>query len=104
MITALLRNAVHEYEEALDERGASFQLAHEYQDALGFVVVAGELLESIAPALRARDPGLYATLQEDYQAVRAAWPGPTPPSTPVMSVSELAGAVARFELHTSRIN
>ena len=103
VITALLRTAVHEYEEALDERGEGFRLAHEYQDALGFVVVAGELLESMAPALRARDAGLYDTLQEDYQAVRAAWPGPTPPRAPAMSASELAGAVARFELHTSRI-
>ncbi|MFD2435408.1 hypothetical protein [Modicisalibacter luteus] len=96
---ALLKQASAEYEEAVEDD--QFVNPTEYQDGRGFVLVAKELWQSNAEALKSADADAYQKSLEELDTLAKAWPAPQPPQAPAMSPNELHGEVSRFELATS---
>jgi hypothetical protein len=92
-----LHQAADEYGESIEK--GRFTKAVEYQDARGFVWQAEGLIESIAPALEAKDAQALATLRADLAELKKAWPSTIPPKKPVKDQSAVLGDIARVELH-----
>ena len=100
VLVALLAQARLEYDEALD--GGAFVADHEYHDSWGFVQIGRDLLDRHADTFRGVDADAYEQLLADYEAVMEAWPQPTVPEAPPLSVSELFGRVSTFEFTASQ--
>ncbi|MDN3556227.1 hypothetical protein [Halomonas maura] len=92
---ALLRQAVHEYEEAVDD--GQFVNVPEYQDGRGFMLTAKALLEQQAELYQASDEAAYEELMAAYDQAMAAWPSAEAPQTPVMSYGELSSSTFKLE-------
>ncbi|MCO7217780.1 MULTISPECIES: hypothetical protein [unclassified Halomonas] len=90
---ALLKTALHEYEEAVDD--GEFKNVVEYQDGRGFVLTARESLERHADMFR--QAGAYDALVEGYDGLLEAWPTAKAPESPVMTVGELSAAMFPLE-------
>ncbi|MDR5902584.1 hypothetical protein [Halomonas icarae] len=93
----LLRQALHEYEEAVDD--GQFVNIVEYQDSRGFVLTAQALLEAQVD-LYAEDT--YAELLAAYESTLEAWPSAVAPETPVMTPGELSARLFKLEATLGR--
>ncbi|NWN83813.1 MAG: hypothetical protein HLX48_12610 [Halomonas sp.] len=93
----LLRQALHEYEEAVDD--GQFVNVVEYQDSRGFVLTAKALLEAQAD-LYADDA--YGDLLAAYESTLEAWPSAVAPETPVMTPGELSARLFKLEATLGR--
>ncbi|WP_280545999.1 hypothetical protein [Halomonas sp. 11-S5] len=91
----LLRQAMHEYEEAVDE--GQFVNVLEYQDGRGFMLTAKALLEQQAELFKASDEATYEELMAAYDEAMQAWPSALAPETPVMSYGELSSSTFKLE-------
>lgn len=100
VITALVRTAAEEYAIARGEDG-SLQNAHEYQDAMGFVRVAGDLLRQMRPDTD--NPESLAAIEAQLAAIEPAWLSLLPPDHLSVDASLLYGAAARIELAVGRL-
>ncbi|ATJ82553.1 hypothetical protein ACFPTY_06150 [Halomonas beimenensis] len=89
---ALLRQAMHEYEEAVDD--GQFVNVLEYQDSRGFVLTAKALLEVQSELY---DDEAYGELLAAYEDALAAWPSAVAPEAPVMTPGELSAAMFKLE-------
>ncbi|PSJ20611.1 hypothetical protein CVH10_16460 [Halomonas sp. ND22Bw] len=89
---ALLRQAMHEYEEAIDD--GEFVNVVEYQDSFGFVQTAKALLEQHAELY---DDETRETLLAAYDETLAAWPSAVAPASPVMTPGELSASLFKLE-------
>ncbi len=89
---ALLRQAMHEYEEAIED--GEFVNVVEYQDSFGFVQTAKALLERHADLY---DDETRETLLAAYEETLAAWPSAVAPESPVMTPGELSASLFKLE-------
>lgn len=96
----LLKVAQSEYAAAIED--GRFANPVEYQDGRGFMLRAEKLIAEAAPSLTGKDAQAVARVQQDFAQVKAAWPAPVPPETPVMEPGKLSALVSDIELHVSR--
>ncbi|MDT0500033.1 MULTISPECIES: hypothetical protein [unclassified Halomonas] len=94
---ALLRQALHEYEEAVDD--GRFVNVVEYQDSRGFVLTAKSLLEKQAGLY---EEAAYDELLAAYESTLEAWPSAVAPETPVMTPGELSARLFKLEATLGR--
>ncbi|MBW5800543.1 hypothetical protein VO226_08900 [Halomonas elongata] len=92
---ALLRQAVGEYDEAVED-GAFVDTA-EYRSGLGHMRAARGLLEQHADLYRASGDGSYDELMAAYDTAMEAWPTVEVPETPAMSSGELSASTFKLE-------
>ncbi|MDW7746667.1 hypothetical protein [Halomonas sp.] len=89
---SLLRQAMHEYEEAVDD--GQFVNVLEYQDSRGFVLTAKSLFEMQSDLY---DDESYNELLAAYEDALKAWPSAEAPEKPVMTLGELSAAMFKLE-------
>ncbi|MDR5866040.1 hypothetical protein [Halomonas koreensis] len=89
---ALLRQAMHEYEEAVKD--GDFVNVVEYQDSRGFVLVAKSVLEQHADLYA---DGSYGELLAAYEDALKAWPSAVAPASPVMTPGEVSASMFKLE-------
>ncbi|MEX0619043.1 MAG: hypothetical protein WDZ76_08340 [Pseudohongiellaceae bacterium] len=95
VIATLVRVAADEYVIARAADG-SVANAHEYQDAMGFVQVAGQLaqrLETLSNNVEA-----ITTIRNQLADIASIWPGLTPPARLSTEPAVLYGTAARIEI------
>jgi len=92
----LLRHAAEEYAEAV--QGGRITNDAEYQDGLGFTMIARQSIDALEPQLRKRDADAFARLQEALSSLMKAWPSARPPAQATLAPSEVYAAVSRVEL------
>jgi hypothetical protein len=101
VLVTLLREAAHEYGEAVED--GKFVNTVEYQDGRGFAHVGHQLLILNEDLISAADPEVYRELSGLYDRILEAWPSVMPPDQPELSHSELLGRVSRFELAANNL-
>lgn len=97
----LLDVAAEEYANAFDEEGKLVNVV-EYQDSMGFVQEASDLLERNADAFKGEaNQGRYAEMKQALAELRKAWPDIDPPKEPAMDAGEVMAVVSSVELAAS---
>jgi len=97
----LVKVAAEEY--AIGVKDSELANAHEYQDAYGFVQIAGRMLDRIEDGDAAAKDAL-AEMKEQLATLSPAWPSLVPPDRLESDASLLYGAAARMELAANRLN
>lgn len=92
----ILKVAADEYDAALDGRRVINPV--EYQDARAFVLVAREIVEGAAPALKGRDPEALAAVRRSLKRLSDALGAPVPPKQALLDYGALLSEVSRIEL------
>jgi hypothetical protein len=95
VIARLVRTAAEEY--AVGVNGGAVVNAHEYQDALGFVRIAGDLLAGLDPAERVGADDHIGAVAQELQAIAKAWPSVVPPAVVTTDAVLIADAAAHIE-------
>lgn len=88
VIRELIRTAAEEYDAAL--AGDSFVEVLEYQDSRGFLLVADQLFQQIAPTLKSSNPEQAARLEQALTELKPAWPSILPPDKPVLTPDQVS--------------
>ena len=96
----VLRVAQSEYEASIEE--GKFAKPVEYQDSRGFVWQAERMIQGVAGELAKIDAEALARVRTDIAKLKAAWPAPMPPQTPVLEVGQTSAIISDIELHISR--
>jgi hypothetical protein len=91
-IVEVLKVAKAEYEAAIED--GRFAKPVEYQDSRGFVLHAGQLLETHANDLGKVDASSVGELRRLLADLKAAWPTAVPPDKPLL---DAAGVGARID-------
>lgn len=99
VIYTLVTTAAEEYNIARADDG-SLVNAHEYQDSLGFVEVAGDYLLQIQQ--RGDAPQMAATIGELLAEVKSAWPDLIPPARLDTVPAAIYSTAARIQIATLR--
>jgi hypothetical protein len=99
--TRLMRKAADEYAESI-ENGRVAE-AHEYQDARGFLLEAGDYLQQNASALRAANDAGFRELESARAEALRAMPTALPPKAPLVDPGIVSAAVTRAEFAASGI-
>ncbi|MEX0738665.1 MAG: hypothetical protein WD071_04935 [Pseudohongiella sp.] len=100
VIVDLVSTAAAEYDIAVgDDLG--LENAHEYQDALGFIRVAYDLLARVETL--SSDTDTVAAIRQQLDLVHPAWTGLQPPQRLHTEPSVIYGAASRVELAVSRL-
>lgn len=100
VIVDLVRTAAAEYDIAVGENGR-LENAHEYQDALGFVHVARDLLRRLKGMTDNTAAVTAIGLQLD--AIAPAWTGLMPPERLETAPSLIYGAASRIEFAAQKL-
>lgn len=95
LASQLLRVAAEEYAIAVVD--GKMENAHEYQDALGFTVIAREYLDDTTTREQAEQQA-FKKAGKHLDAVQPLWPKLMPPATLEHSAKSLYGAAAQLEL------
>ncbi len=96
----VLKVALSEYEQSIEN--GRFAKPVEYQDSRGFVWEAERMIEAAAPGLGKVDADALARIRASLAKLKAAWPAPMPPDTPVMEPGVMSALISDIELHASR--
>jgi hypothetical protein len=96
----LLRTAVIEYHEAFD--GKTIKNLVEYHDGAMFVREVQAIMETIGPALEAKDAAKFAKIKASLEKLYAAWPVSGVPDK-VVSVTKLQSLVTVTELRLAEL-
>lgn len=91
----LLKAAAAEYQSAIE--GGVFVKPVEYQDSRGFVFHAEAMIDSVSRDLAKKDTQALAQIRADLAGLKAAWPAPMPPPSPVIAPQDVSAAVAAIE-------
>lgn len=94
VILQLVKTAAEEYDIAVKD--GQLVNAHEYQDAMGFVKVAGDLNAQLKAT--GNHDALAKLIDEQLAVIQPAWPALIPPKQLNTEASLLYGAAARIEL------
>lgn len=91
--------AVAMMEDAASEFAAAYpadKLAEleEYQDSMGFVVKADELIDTISDKIKGAD---YDAMDADIQKLKSAWPAIAAPDKPVMMAADVKALVDKIK-------
>lgn len=100
VIVDLVSTAAMEYDIAVGD-DLSLENAHEYQDALGFVRIAYDMLARVESVTDDHDT--VETIRQQLDLVLPAWTGLQPPERLHTEPSVIYGAVSRIELAVSRL-
>lgn len=95
-IVRLVRTAAEEYE--IGVKAGQVVNGHEYQDALGFTQVAGDLLAAIDAHRRKGAETALAEIERQLAALKPAWPSLVPPERVSADASQIFAAAARIEI------
>src|SRR5204863_77351 len=87
--------------EAYLIEGGRFVKPVEYQDSRGFVWEAERMIEAAAPELTRVDAAALERIRSALAKLKAAWPAPMPPDTPILQPGEMSALVSDIELHAS---
>lgn len=96
----VLKVALGEYESSIEN--GRFAKPVEYQDSRGFVWQAERMIEGAAPELAKADPAALARIRGALAQLKAAWPAPMPPETPLLEPGKMSALISDIELHASR--
>jgi hypothetical protein len=96
VIHGLVLTAAKEFDIAVDE--GRVVNGHEYQDALGFVRIAQDLMVELANLTDKKD--VLEEIHTQLGKIASIWPGVVPPQTIEADPGALYGAAARIELAT----
>jgi len=96
----VLKVALSEYATSIE--GGRFVKPVEYQDSRGFVWEAERMIEGAAPELARVDAAALERIRRALAKLKAAWPAPMPPDTPILQPGEMSALVSDIELHASR--
>ena len=96
----VLKVALSEYATSIE--GGRFVKPVEYQDSRGFVWEAERMIEAAAPELTRVDAAALERIRSVLAKLKAAWPAPMPPATPILQPGEMSALVSDIELHASR--
>jgi hypothetical protein len=99
--TRLMRKAADEYAESI-EHGRIAE-AHEYQDARGFLLEAGDYLSTFLGAARVADSAAFDEIERARSEALRAMPSAMPPKPPLIEPGIVSAAVSRAELAASGI-
>jgi hypothetical protein len=96
VIAALLGTSAHEYEEAVAGGNGEVKLEAEYQDGYAFMLEARAMYDEIAGEVESAAIEEAEEIEEAFEKLATAFPGPTPPqqladSLDVESAAELIG-------------
>lgn len=91
----LLKQAANEYEVAVEAENVVD--IHEYQDSLGFIRAAHDLIQGISDQLKARDDALYEQMMDQFTKLDAIWPSPVLPAIAIASENEVHDTVSQIE-------
>lgn len=97
VILNLVRTAAAEYDIAVGEGGV-LENEHEYQDALGFVRVATQLLERLDTLTE--NSTAVAAIRAQLDLISPIWPGLQAPARLDTAPSVIYGAAGRIEIAT----
>ncbi len=100
VIVDLVSTAAAEYDIAVGD-DLALENAHEYQDALGFIRIAYDLLARVETMTD--DASTVSAIREQLDLVRPAWTGLQPPQRLHTEPSVIYGAASRVELAVSRL-
>jgi len=100
VIVNLVSTAAAEYDIAVDG-DLGLENAHEYQDALGFIRIAYDLLARVESL--SSDTDTIEAIRQQLDLVRPAWTGLQPPQRLHTEPSVIYGAASRIELAVSRL-
>ncbi|OFE12576.1 hypothetical protein PHACT_05025 [Pseudohongiella acticola] len=100
VIVDLVSTAAAEYDIAVGD-DLSLENAHEYQDALGFIRIAYDMLDNVAALTN--DTSAVASIRNQLDLVHPAWTGLQPPQRLHTEPSVIYGAASRIELAVSRL-
>ncbi len=98
----LVKVAAEEY--GIGVKDGKLANAHEYQDAYGFVQIAGRELEQASGSGGAEAKEVIAEMRKQLATLTPAWPSLVPPDSLETDASLLYGAAARMELAANRLN
>ncbi|MDP1932283.1 MAG: hypothetical protein Q8L60_12585 [Gammaproteobacteria bacterium] len=98
VIFDLVSTSAAEYDIAVGDNGA-LENEHEYQDALGFVRIARELLARLEGMTD--NTAAVASIREQLDLIMPIWPSLRAPQTLETDPSVLYGAAARIEFATA---
>ncbi len=101
VVTRLMRKAAEEYAESI-EHGRIAE-AHEYQDARGFLLEAGDYLNAFLAAARVANRGPFDEIERARVEALRAMPTAVPPEKPLVEPGIVSAAVSRAELSASGI-
>ena len=101
IIVNLVSTAAEEYDIAVDDDGTVAN-AHEYQDALGFVRIAGRQLDDLE-AMLGSDDEVVTEMRSQLDGLESAWPSVVPPETVSTDPARLYVAASRLELAASSL-
>jgi len=99
--TRLMRKAAEEYAESIDN--GRIAEAHEYQDARGFLLEAGDYLNTFLAAARVANRGPFDEIERARVEALRAMPTAVPPEQPLVEPGIVSAAVSRAELAASGI-
>lgn len=100
VIVDLVSTAAAEYDIAVGD-DLALQNAHEYQDALGFIRIAYDLLARVETLTD--DASTVSAIPDQLDLVLPAWTGLQPPERLHTEPSVIYGAASRIELAVSRL-
>lgn len=95
VINGLLQTANAEYEAAI-ANGKVVELI-EYQDAMGFVVYAEQLYQSITPTMSQNYPEKHEVITNTLQELKTAWPSLNAPETLAMTPEQVSELVTKID-------
>lgn len=103
IIVNLLETAAEEYGIGVSADGEVTDV-HEYQDAYGFTLVAGDRADAVESRVATRsDHAVLQTIVEEIEGLERLWPELVPDATIDAAPSELEAAVARIRTEADRL-
>lgn len=101
VINGLLDTANSEYGAAI--ANGKISAAIEYQDSRGFVTYADTLENSISEQLTKQNNEAQKAIANTMTELKAAWPSPIPPATPVLTTDKVSQLVKSIEKDAQKV-
>lgn len=104
----VLAVAVATVKTAPDEYGDAFVKGRivrpiGYQTARGFILQSDRMIESVAPALEAKNPDALREIRGRFAQLEQAFAGPQAPKPPLMDDAAVVGLVAKIDAAAERL-
>lgn len=97
----ILKTAPDEYDDAIAKGKIARPIG--YQTARGFVLQAQKMIDSVAPALEAKNAAALASIRSGFAQLRQIFPSVRAPGAPLASVNAMLGMVSRIELAAGKL-
>ncbi len=101
VINGLLDTANSEYQASI--ANGKIAATIEYQDSRGFVTYADTLRSNIAQPLTKENPETQKAIADTMTQLKAAWPSPIAPATPVVPADKVTQLVKTIEQDAQKV-